>query len=1052
MPRNRHVIKARRSATDERTEQREAENIKFLRLVWEHRNKWLESPEDAKTFWAFIAKEFKDGQGGQILKEPPQARKKMYRLCIGRRQKTRRNGTLATRTPERTVLEEAKDAVVSVWAAVELLSSMTITNSRLAECLTPAAIRLLVSQMATATAAANTGNGGDDVVRDETHEQEAARLIFAPQIFDATEQFVSRVKTAPFGTQLEDLFAEALEEDDRNDLNDSDDDADDDTEDLNVIPSIEEEEGDSAASSDSEKPIPASVRVDLAPSTRHGFEKIAPSAKRRASSSGSRANKRQANMDQTLPPTPPRSSNPACSSSSAFIEQGPEVDEEEIEAEVDESSLLLACRGRESPRNSPWPVVDDIRNMDFSEFLHEPDAGPPLSGQSTSAPSQPPPSCERSLRKSSQRARTARARSRSHRSRRRSSTKFPSPSIPSSPRRPSPSLSVVLLCEQQASPSPPPGPCRESLRASTRASTCATPVTPARSESGLFVRQRTTISTPEPPRACASIERGKREETSTPNLRIAKRECRGRRKSATRATSRTAARRRESVGATAAQSSEDARAGALASEDAVRSHEHAPGAPAGSNERPGLRKKENKEKKKKKRRGGEEEVMEKNEGGREKNRNNNTEENVAGKGAASEPAISSTRSEKNQFERLMEQEEPQSCKGRPGYAPKTFQEVKRQEVTRRFPIPVACGAKPASQEAFPRKKEALPDLPQRRNRPVLKHYRITPTPEPEPPKQKRPVHIYFDEHGREAETEHGQEGMARMAASSATKVAIVRPADPDVPSSAQPPPSLQQTVEEEESVHSHDDDSRISLTKKKRNRCSRARSRKRQQSMASRRDSAMPLSGGAAPDFSPEKQQQQQQQERPEKPSPAKRQKRRHGTAGRLDPVMPSAPGAPGVRREPTTDDPFLPSREQRKGPGSFAEPPPPPPFVSAPNCEPSRRDRRQGGAVSSQASGGSTMGPPPSQPSSSAPSFTTAPSLSSSREEAHAGSNPYERVSKSVPPPLSARDKDRMLQKRGCQPEQQAMAGLKTAPEYLVLQVLKRLGDVEDHLQLRRK
>ncbi|KAK8006790.1 hypothetical protein PG989_000780 [Apiospora arundinis] len=942
MPRNRHVIKARRSATDERTEQREAENIKFLRLVWEHRNKWLESPEDAKTFWAFIAKEFKDGQGGQILKEPPQARKKMYRLCIGRRQKTRRNGTLATRTPERTVLEEAKDAVVSVWAAVELLSSMTITNSRLAECLTPAAIRLLVSQMATATAAANTGNGGDDVVRDETHEQEAARLIFAPQIFDATEQFVSRVKTAPFGTQLEDLFAEALEEDDRNDLNDSDDDADDDTEDLNVIPSIEEEEGDSAASSDSEKPIPASGE-----------------------------------SRKSVPPT---------------------LNKEEY------------IRWESADLEDPSYVVDleppQQEKYDFWE------------GQS----------------------------------RRRSSTKFPSPSIPSSPRRPSPSLSVVLLCEQQASPSPPPGPCRESLRASTRASTCATPVTPARSESGLFVRQRTTISTPEPPRACASIEKGKREETSTPNLRIAKRECRGRRKSATRATSRIAARRRESVGATAAQSSEDARAGALASEDAVRSHEHAPGAPVGSNERPGLRKKENKEKKKKKRRGGEEEVMEKNEGGREKNRNNNTEENVAGKGAASEPAISSTRSEKNQFERLMEQEEPQSCKGRPGYAPKTFQEVKRQEVTRRFPIPVACGAKPASQEAFPRKKEALPDLPQRRNRPVLKHYRITPTPEPEPPKQKRPVHIYFDEHGREAETEHGQEGMARMAASSATKVAIVRPADPDVPSSAQPPPSLQQTVEEEESVHSHDDDSRISLTKKKRNRCSRARSRKRQQSMASRRDSAMPLSGGAAPDFSPEKKQQQQQQERPEKPSPAKRQKRRHGTAGRLDPVMPSAPGAPGVRREPTTDDPFLPSREQRKGPGSFAEPPPPPPFVSAPNCEPSRRDRRQGGAVSSQASGGSTMGPPPSQPSSSAPSFTTAPSLSSSREEAHAGSNPYERVSKSVPPPLSARDKDRMLQKRGCQPEQQAMAGLKTAPEYLVLQVLKRLGDVEDHLQLRRK
>ncbi|KAK6838110.1 hypothetical protein PG987_006391 [Apiospora arundinis] len=918
MPRNRHVIKARRSATDERTEQREAENIKFLRLVWEHRNKWLESPEDAKTFWAFIAKEFKDGQGGQILKEPPQARKKMYRLCIGRRQKTRRNGTLATRTPERTVLEEAKDAVVSVWAAVELLSSMTITNSRLAECLTPAAIRLLVSQMATATAAANTGNGGDDVVRDETHEQEAARLIFAPQIFDATEQFVSRVKTAPFGTQLEDLFAEALEEDDRNDLNDSDDDADDDTEDLNVIPSIEEEEGDSAASSDSEKPIPASGE---------SRKSVPPTLNKEEYIRWESADLEDPSYVVDLePPQQEKYDFWEGHSSSAFIEQGPEADEEEIEAEVDESSLLLACRGRESPRNSPWPVVDDIRNMDFSEFLHEPDAGPPLSGQSTSAPSQPPPSCERSLRKSSQRARTARARSRSHRSRRRSSTKFPSPSIPSSPRRPSPSLSVVLLCEQQASPSPPPGPCRESLRASTRASTCATPVTPARSESGLFVRQRTTISTPEPPRACASIERGSARKASTPNLRIAKRECRGRRKSATRATSRTAARRRESVGATAAQSSEDARAGALASEDAVRSHEHAPGAPVGSNERPGLRKKENKEKKKKKRRGGEEEVMEKNEGGREKNRNNNTEENVAGKGAASEPAISSTRSEKNQFERLMEQEEPQSCKGRPGQRHK---------------------------KPFPRKKEALPDLPQRRNRPVLKHYRITPTPEPEPPKQKRPVHIYFDEHGREAETEHGQEGMARMAASSATKVAIVRPADPDVPSSAQPPPSLQQTVEEEESVHSHDDDSRISLTKKKRNRCSRARSRKRQQSMASRRDSAMPLSGGAAPDFSPEKKQQQQQQERPEKPSPAKRQKRRHGTAGRLDPVMPSAPGAPGVRREPTTDDPFLPSREQRKGPGSFAEPPPPPPFVSAPNCEPSRRDRRQGGAVSSQASGG---------------------------------------------------------------------------------------------------
>ena len=55
--------------------QQEKRNIKFLRLVWEHKDKWLESPSDPKkttAFWAFIAEEFKDEAGCQILKGPTQ--------------------------------------------------------------------------------------------------------------------------------------------------------------------------------------------------------------------------------------------------------------------------------------------------------------------------------------------------------------------------------------------------------------------------------------------------------------------------------------------------------------------------------------------------------------------------------------------------------------------------------------------------------------------------------------------------------------------------------------------------------------------------------------------------------------------------------------------------------------------------------------------------------------------------------------------------------------------------------------------------------------------
>ncbi|KAK7908981.1 hypothetical protein PG985_014859 [Apiospora marii] len=197
-----------------------------------------------------------------------QAKEQMYRICIHQLKGQKANGTPRNVALEdRTVFDEAKDAVIPAWRAVKLLSSMILFKLELAECLTSEGMRLIVNQIAAEAAAANTRNGGggnedndNHAGRDETREEETLRLVFSPPIYEAIEKFVARVKTAPFGTRLEDMFPETLETENDNGADDDDDDGvdnDDGRANPIAIPSIEDpsiEEGGNANS------IPASAK------------------------------------------------------------------------------------------------------------------------------------------------------------------------------------------------------------------------------------------------------------------------------------------------------------------------------------------------------------------------------------------------------------------------------------------------------------------------------------------------------------------------------------------------------------------------------------------------------------------------------------------------------------------------------------------------------------------------------------------------------------------------------------------------------------------------
>ena len=341
-----------------------------------------------------------------------QAREIMYHICHNHRKGQKANGApLIVALEHRTVFQEAKDSVVAVWEAVELQNSITVFKRRLQQCLTPGGMRLITSLIATAAAAADTRNGGGDgdddaaAARDETRGMETARWLFAPQIHEAIEKFLSRVISAPYGTRLEDMYAETLERESQNGAND---DAENGVAGPSAILSIEEEGSDAAGDGDASgdgdgdsdsvdsvdsiipfplKPTPPPIfpgeycRVDSAeydPSFRvvlcdkwqlrhdkakEDFDASYPTrfrglrteekeieAQREAASFGSRADKQPGSLDSSsLLPTPPQS-QPVRGASPAFagpdghpqLEMEEEEEQQQQDVEVEEDSLEVS--------------------------------------------------------------------------------------------------------------------------------------------------------------------------------------------------------------------------------------------------------------------------------------------------------------------------------------------------------------------------------------------------------------------------------------------------------------------------------------------------------------------------------------------------------------------------------------------------------------------------------------------------------------------------------------------------------------------------------------
>lgn len=458
----------------------------------------------------------------------------MYRICHHHRKGQKANGTpLNVALEDRTVFEEAKDSVISVWTAVDLLNAMTVLKLRLTDCLTSGAIRLIVSQIATAAATTNTDNNsgvsGDEdgaVIQDETLEQEMLRLLFAPLIFAAIEQFVARVKSAPFGTRLEDMFPETLERESGHGANDESDGG---RATPIAIPSIEDPsigEGDNADSipdppkdkektpppffpeqytrvSSSELPDP-DFRVALEPDrqqkydalekgweamhpnhpTRLEMEEMTAAAKREAAASARhRPNnrrgkknqtkrqcdktqaKRRVDNDQALPPTPPQSSQPARDQSPDIVDleaSQPPEMEEEEEEEEVDQPLLLHAGHSLGVASTPAPPETEDNIMHTDFDEYIWEFEPDLPLDGPSSSGPPEPSS-------------------SH------------PEQPSSP---------IVDARRPTPPEQTPGP---DLRRPT----------PARFESGLFVPQKVTpVRPPEP--WWLTMGKAKREETIPP--------------------------------------------------------------------------------------------------------------------------------------------------------------------------------------------------------------------------------------------------------------------------------------------------------------------------------------------------------------------------------------------------------------------------------------------------------------------------------------------------------------------------------------------------------